>query len=168
VAQLNVLWLLLFNFLSFSFSPTVASHGVVSPSEFRIRQASQPIPAGNTVQINTTSTVAAKTIQNATPLVAAQPVQNATPAVVAAQTIQNAIPVLAPQTVQHTTPVVAAQTVQHATPVVAARALQMASTLQSRKILVQPLPCDMAIATTTSALSHLKLSSLPAIPQVNC
>jgi len=81
VAQLNVLWLLLFNFLSFSFSPTVASHGVVSPSEFRIRQASQPIPAGNTVQINTTSTVAAKTIQNATPLVAAQPVQNATPAV---------------------------------------------------------------------------------------
>ena len=66
--------------------------------------------------------------------------------------------VVASQTVQNATPVVSAETVQHATPVVAARALQMASTLQSRKILVQPLPCDMAIATTTSAMSHLKLS----------
>jgi hypothetical protein len=52
--------------------------------------------------------------------------------------------------------------------VVAARALQMASTLQSRKILVQPLPCDMAIATTTSAMSHLRLSSFASNPAGNC
>ena len=77
--------------------------------------------------------------------------------VVASQTVQNAIPIiLAAETVQHATSIVAAQTVQHATPVVAARALQMASTLQSRKILVQPLPCDMAIATTFIVLCPIK------------
>ena len=98
VAQLNVQWLLLlclitqvyrsllmcndhkkvfsllycnssYNLISFFFSPTVASHGVVSPSEVWIRQAGQLIPAGNTVEINTTSGVAAQPVQNATPAV---------------------------------------------------------------------------------------------------